>query len=91
VYELGPPGTAEHDSSGLLLLSTETVHVKKVSVGVTVRVPPLLAVMNDGGPGCPAKVKETGLPPALMLPLAGLTVIDVTFPITVAVAVALRA
>jgi hypothetical protein len=58
---------------------------------VIVKVPPLLAVMKDGGPGVAAKVKDAPPPDILALPDAGLTVMAVTFPITVADAVALRA
>jgi hypothetical protein len=83
--------TAVHSSSGLVLLSVETVHVILPSGGVIVKVPPLSAVMKTGGPGVAAKVKDAPAPPILALPDAGLTVMEVTFPITVAVAVALRA
>jgi hypothetical protein len=81
-----------HNSSGLLLLSSETVQVTKLSAGVIVKVPPLLAVMKDGGPGVAAKVKGAPVdPPMATLPDVGLTVILVMLPITVADAVALRA
>jgi hypothetical protein len=81
-----------HNSSGLLLLSTETVQVTKLSAGVIVKVPPLSAVMKGGGPGVAAKVKGAPVdPPTLTLPDVGLTLMEITFPITVAFAVALRA
>src|SRR5450631_1967931 len=56
------------------------------------KVPPLSVVMKSGGAGDAAKVKGAGVvPPLVTPPLVGLTVIDVTLPITVAVAVPLRA
>jgi hypothetical protein len=81
---------AVHSSSGLLLPSRETVHVILPSFGEIPKVPPFKAVMKDGGPGVAAKVKGAPTPTAT-LPDAGLTVMAVTFPITVAAAVALRA
>jgi hypothetical protein len=81
-----------HDSSGLLWLSTETIHVIKPSAGVIVKVPPLSDVMKPGGPGVAVKVKGAPVdPPMKTLPDVGRTVMAVTFPITVAFAVALRA
>ena len=85
------PPVAVHSSSGLLLPSVETVHVILPSFGEIPKVPPLSAVMKDGGPGVAAKVKGAPAPPTATLPDVGLTVMAVTFPITVADAVALRA
>jgi hypothetical protein len=58
--------------------------------GVIVNVPPLLTVMYVGGPGLPVKVN--GTPGALTVTVAvvGLTAMDVTFPITLTVAVPFR-
>ena len=68
------------------------MHVIKPSAGVIVKVPPLSAVMKPGGPGVAVKVKGAPVdPPTTTLPDVGLTVMEETFPITVAFAVALRA
>ena len=63
--------------------------MKKLSTGAMFSVPPLSAVMKLGGPGVAVKVKGWPLPPIVKFAVVGLTVIDVTFPTTVAVAVAL--
>lgn len=85
-----PPELSEQDSAGLPLPSVPTVQTKKLSATVIVNVPPLPAVTKAGGPGFPAKVNVTGFPSATMVLELEVAVMDVTFPITVTVAVPLR-
>ena len=52
------------------------------SLRVIVKVPPLPVVTKSGGPGLAAKVNVTVVPTAMLVEV-GLTVMDVTSPITV--------
>jgi len=88
------PEIAEQTSAGFPLASVPTMHVKSlvppVPVAVIVTVPPLSEVMYVGGPGLPVKVNGTPVAPTVTVAVEGLTVMDVTSPITVTVAVPLR-
>jgi hypothetical protein len=87
------PVVALHSSSGLPLLSVAATQETSLSpaASVIVKVPPFVVVMKLGGPGVAAKLKITAAPPIWALPLVGVTVMFVTFPITVAEEVEVRA